>query len=119
MRNHIGKHYIQGQFEADSHRCGFCGRVGCDIKLTQIGSVENGTIHPESTCKYYYKFSYKSKAKIIKSYPCTNKPVSCDQCKGVFWSYNLEEHYQRSHSGLLCPEMITDEERRLLLTKKF
>ena len=42
--------------------------------LLTAGSQEHGTLHPQSHCKYFYKFSYKTKSTIIKSYPFTNKP---------------------------------------------
>ena len=115
MRKHIGTHIIKGHLHADSYRCGYCGDLGCDISLINSGSVENGTLHPTSHCKYYNKFSYnKTKTTLVKSNPCTNKPVPCEQCKGIFWSYNLAEHYKRMHTGVSCPEMITEDERKLL-----
>ena len=115
MRNHIVSHMIKGTLQFD--RCGYCGKLGCDIFLKLSGSLENGTYHPESHCKYFYKFSYKKKS--VKSYPCTNKPVACEQCKGVFWSYSLADHYRKSHFGVVCPEMISVEERTNLLNPKW
>ena len=67
-------------FVQDTHRCGYCGNVGCDISLINSSSQENDTLHPFSQCKYYNKFSYKPKTAIVKTYPCTNKPVPCKQC---------------------------------------
>ena len=40
---------------------------------------------------------------LIKSYPCTyKKPVSCEQCKAVYWSYNLFEQYRLTHASINC-----------------
>ena len=57
----------------------------------------------------------KKKERVVKSYPCSNRPVNCEQCNAVFWSYKLEFHYKSCHKGLTCPNMITEEERRLVL----
>ena len=62
-----------GHLEADRHRCGFCGTVGCNITLVNAGSIGKGMIYPSSHCKYYNKFNNKSKSTFIK---CTNKSAS-------------------------------------------
>ena len=33
MRNHIGYHIIHGDCSPNSHRCGYCGEIGCQISL--------------------------------------------------------------------------------------
>ena len=87
--------------------------LDCDISLVNSGSTENGTLHPTySQCNYYYKFSYnKTKQTILKSNHCTNKPVSCNQCKGIFWSYNLLEHYKLTFQVINCQQMVSEEEK--------
>ena len=80
---------------------------------------ENGTLHPTSHSNCYYKFSCnKTKQTIVKSNPCTNKPVSCYQCKGIFWSYNLFVCYKLTHQGINCPQMVSEEKKKLMLALK-
>ena len=53
----------------------------------------------------------KNYSKVIKSYPCSNPPVTCDQCKAVYWSYNLECHYLTAHKSIEFESLISKEER--------
>lgn len=111
MRNHIGKHILNKSTPPNVHMCGFCGSVGCSISIkVTSGFGVNATYGPESDCKFYIRFSLKKKKKVIDSYPCSNRPVVCDHCKKVFWSYNMKLHYGNTHPGIDCPEMITEEE---------
>jgi hypothetical protein len=47
-----------------------------------------------------FNFNYpvfSSAAKSTTFSPCTNHPVKCDLCQGIYWSYNLKIHYQQNH----------------------
>ena len=58
--------------------------------------------------------SQKSAEKSTKSSPCTNRPITCEHCKTVQWSYNLPKHCKEKHSDYPIPTTITDEENKLL-----
>ena len=57
------------------------------------------TLGPESNCSYFYQFSMKAAAKVTERSPCTNRPVKCDLCEQIYWSYNLEIHYKSMHKN--------------------
>ena len=59
----------------------------------------------------------KQKEKAVKSNPCTNRPIECKQCEEIIWPYNLEAHYKNTHNNLECPEMISVDEKRYILSK--
>ena len=119
MRNHVGKHILNKKVTPNVHQCGFCGEIGCSIAIrVTSGYGVNKTYGPDSDCKYSIRFSLKIRDKIVDSYPCTNRPVKCDHCSQIFWSYNLELHYSKSHPGIFCPSMISDEERRKVISSK-
>ena len=42
MRNHIGYHIIHGDCSPNSHRCGYCGEIGCQISLVVTSDVVRG-----------------------------------------------------------------------------
>ena len=116
MRRHVGVHILQEDLGVV---CGFCGMKDCSIELE--GGSERGktaTLVPGSNCEYLSKFSLKSAAKSTKSGPCTNRPVLCDQCKTVQWSYNLPIHFRSKHSDYPVPKRIADEEEKFMGIKK-
>ena len=43
--------------------------------------------------------------KISALNPCTNRPVKCDLCKLVVWSYNIRIHYEQTHPNNDLPEI--------------
>ena len=95
MRQHIGYHIINAHILSEPNLSGFCGSGGCDIKLlkTSIGFAK-----PFSTdCKFFRPFNLKSAAKSTTNSPCTNRPIECVLCKGVYSSYNKETHYKANH----------------------
>ena len=69
----------------------------------------------KSDCPYFYKFSENRSSKIRKTNPCLNRPVECEHCRDIVWSYNLSTHYKLKHKGIECTFKISDEERKLLL----
>ena len=83
------------------------------------------TLGPESNCSYFYQFSMKAAAKVTERSPCTNRPVKCDLCEQIYWSYNLEIHYKSMHknpnipSNQLLHHQITEEEKSKVLKKTF
>ena len=57
MRMHIGWHILNKDLESHSHRCGFCGFIGCSLSIiTTSGFGVNATTGPKSDCKLFYKF---------------------------------------------------------------
>jgi hypothetical protein len=119
MRNHIGLHILHGDCGQHPHRCGYCGEVGCTIGLEITSGYGNKTVYgPKSDCSYYTDISKRAENKFVKSYPCSNRPVICEQCQDCYWSYNLTEHYKIKHAGIMCPNQIPEEERKHMLSKK-
>ena len=87
----------------------------CSIDLVRgSGRGKTVTLIPGSNCAYQIKFSLKSAEKATKNGPCTNRPITCDRCKTVQWSYNLPKHYQDKHSDYPIPTTVTDAEKKLL-----
>ena len=116
LRMHIGKHILKGDITPHPNLCGYCGSIGCRIEIvTTSGFGVNSNQGPKSDCRHFYKFSMnKRKSKLIKSYPCSNRPVKCEHCDGTYWSYNLSSHYRSNHNNFECPEQISSEERKLM-----
>jgi hypothetical protein len=74
--------------------CGFCGIVGSKIDLTKTsGFGSRKTLGPNSNCSYFYGFSLKAAVKMTERSPCTNRPVKCDLCEKIYWSYNIQYHF--------------------------
>ena len=71
----------------------------------------------KSDCSYYYEFSMKNSEKVPNSYPCSNRPVKCDHCEEIYWTYNMETHHLAAHNEMNFNSLITDNERALI--KKF
>ena len=94
--------------------------MGCTtIGLEITSGYGNKTIYgPKSDCSYYTDISKRADNKFVKSYPCSNRPVICEQCQDCYWSYNLTEHYKIKHAGIMCPNQIPDEERKHMFSKK-
>ena len=106
LREHVGGHIIRKEVEDFS--CGFCGlKAGHSISLQ---STSHKTKIPQSNCPDYRKFSLASARTSTQNTPCTNRPVECDICKVVYWSYYLKKRYEENHAASVCPENISDEE---------
>ncbi len=128
MRNHISAHVINGSLQKDERLCGFCGKIGCNISFKlSSGYGKSKTYAPFSNCDYYREFKLKPASTTKASNPSTNRPVQCEVCKDtdnlekskhVYWSYNIEKHYQAAHSTLTPPELISQEEIQFLLNRK-
>ena len=55
----------------------------CHLNTSGFGI--NATYGPKSDCKLFYKFNMNKKSdKVDASYPCINRPVTCDHCKEVY-----------------------------------
>ena len=68
MRNHVGFHIIHKAVFNDSHRCGYCGNVGCIIQLvTTSGFGKSATQCPKSDCPYFTDISNRADNKLVKS----------------------------------------------------
>ena len=64
------------------------------------------------TASYSYKFNMNKKSsKVVASYLCSNRPVNCDQCKGVYWSYNFDAHFSLAHKSIQFKSLISNEEK--------
>jgi hypothetical protein len=125
MRLHVGWHIMHG-LTADPHRCGYCGLIGCNVSLVKTsGFGEKANYGPESDCEYHYKFNFAKKSsteeakKIPVSYPCLNRPVKCEHCEHIYWSYNMEAHHSKAHRGIDFEQLVTEEEVRLVKAWKF
>jgi len=123
MRQHIGQHLINNQIDDDSKTCGFCGKIGCSIALeVTSGRGANKTFGPVSRdCKYHYCFSLKSAEKVSAFNPCTNRPIKCELCSLVVWSYNMRSHYTLNHPNNDYPEkyLLSDDEIKKLKALSF
>jgi hypothetical protein len=113
-------------YNAWADRCGYCGLIGCNVSLVKTsGFGEKANYGPESDCEYHYKFNFAKKssteeAKTIPvSYPCLNRPVKCEHCEHIYWSYNMEAHHSKAHRGIDFEQLVTDEEVRLVKAWKF
>jgi hypothetical protein len=119
MRNHIGYHIIHGDCSPNSHRCVYCGEIGCQISLVVTSGCGKRVVYgPKSDCNYFTEISKRLDNRFVKSYPCSNRPVLCEQCQSYYWSYNLDVHYKQLHVGIQCPEQISQEERVFIISSK-
>ncbi len=71
--------------------------------IVTSGYGKNEIYGPKSDCRYFTDINKRTDNKLVKSYPCSNRPVICEQCDTSYWSYNLVEHYSKSHPCLECP----------------
>ena len=119
MRLHVGAHILKDNLK---DACGFCGEkvnIGkCNLEIAK-GSGRGKTTSevPKSGCEYFEKFSITSAAKGSKTSPCTNRPVECQVCKRVFWSYNMYDHVETCHSDYPKAEWVTKNEEKVALSK--
>jgi hypothetical protein len=72
----------------------------------------------QSVMSLFTDISKRTDNRLVKYYPCSNRPVICEQCNTCHWLYNLVEHYSKSHPCLECLEQIPPEERTFILSKK-
>ena len=98
----------------DVFRCGFCGEVGHTISLKK---TTHQTFIPHSNCSKRVKFSLKAAESAKKPNPCTNRPVECQVCEEVYWSYAMQKHYETSHPGQECPVKVSEQEKQWVLAK--
>jgi hypothetical protein len=103
------------------HRCGFCG-IECNkrielCKTSGAGLYATEGIAESSICDNGKWFTLKPAKKISKRTPCTNRPVNCKVCLGVFWSYNILIHYSNQHSHLTCDETCHPSEDEIIKVK--
>ena len=122
----IAKHIVNKESFGDNwvdleHRCGFCG-VECNkrielCKTSGAGVYATEGIAESSICDNGKWFTLKPAKKISKRTPCTNRPVNCKVCLGVFWSYNILIHYSNQHSHLTCDETCHPSEDEIIKVK--
>jgi hypothetical protein len=116
MRVHIAVHFAKEEIEKDEHLCGYCGQIGCSIAIVKTsGNGVRATFGPQSDCLLFREFSLKPAE---GSKICTNRPINCEICNAVFWSYNLEQHYFNKHKDQAFISKITTEEIRVLSNKR-
>ena len=97
----------------DVFSCGFCGgSSGCSVNFKK---TTHHTFIPTSNCKMYKKFSLKSAMTSTTNTPCTNRPVKCDCCSVVYWSYALEKHYKEKHPESECTEIVSEKEKDTMM----
>lgn len=122
FRSHIGSHILSGDLPTEV--CGYCGAMpACDTWLERSsGAGESKTVSANSNCLKFVKFSQKCAAKSTSTGRCTNRPEWCnaDACKSVcVWTYNMETHYQKYHTGKNVPSgfLISENERKVMKSK--
>ena len=49
---------------------------------------------------------------MVRLSPCTNRPIKCESCNNIIWSYNISAHYKLDHPTLLTPCYLSSEERK-------
>ena len=93
----MNKHLIE-----DCHRCGFYGLIGCTLSLQKRSGYGDSKIFgAQSYCQYHHRFSMKVSDKVPKAYPCSNRPVKCEYCDEIYWSYHMEAHHLSKHKGMI------------------
>ena len=98
MLQHVAGHIVREEISADMNRCGFCGRLGCQIALVKTSG--NGTkklLGQSSDCPYFVPHKLEWMKKSTKTCPSSNHPVQCPLCPRVYWSYNMIDHYKSCH----------------------
>ena len=119
MRNHAGFQIINKHDEFDAHRCGFCGEISYTIDLVTTSRYGNNAAYgPKSDFAYFTDISKRTNNNLVLSNPCSNRPVHCELCETVYWSYNLASHYLLIHPGIKCPEQISKKEFEFIKIKK-
>ena len=104
---------MQIRNDIDVFSCGFCGgSSGCSVNFKK---TTHHTFIPTSNCKMYKKFSLKSAMTSTTNTPCTNRPVKCDCCSVVYWSYALEKHYKEKHPESECTEIVSEKEKDTMM----
>ena len=116
IRNHAASHQLHTPSLSTDEPCGLCCNIHCkleiDITHHTRAALEKGTgtVPPSAivqhNCETYpdlepFPFKFCNKTKV--GFPCTNRPVFCQDCPGVphfIWSWNIEQHYRYSHAGM-------------------
>ena len=115
----IAKHFLNE--DSVPNACMYCG-IHCNNPLSITGTSgygKNTTFGPGHTgCPYFRKFNLKSAASTSENQPSSNRPFECPIWHNVYCYYFLENHYTQSHAGLLCPFIVSQEEKTKVLSKK-
>ena len=119
MRLHVGAHILTDTL---LNACGFCGEImnggKCYIEIVKrSGRGQTASEVPNSACEYFEKFSIASAEKGSKRSPCTNRPVECQVCKRVFWSYNMFHHIESSHTDYPPSDWKIKDEEKIAVCK--
>ena len=115
MRLHVAKHILKN--DVDVFACGYCGESSGEHKIS-LKKTTHQTLIPQSNCPKMIKFSLAAAAKAAGRNPFLNRPVACEVCKEVYWSYALKKHFERSHIGHTCNIIVSEEEKQWVLSKK-
>ena len=113
MVQHIGQHIVRkdSKIEENHNTCGYCGKSGnCSISIV----TNNKTDSPYSKCTNFYKFSIVAASHSSKTSPCTNRPVKCNICSEINWTFNMTIHYKTFHPTCNSTEFITLSEIAVL-----
>ncbi|KZV63612.1 hypothetical protein PENSPDRAFT_757800 [Peniophora sp. CONT] len=132
-RAHLGWHYAHKKFDTGLHQptsndkfqfpsespcCCFCGSPSCRTYLSLRGGAEK-TVYHSSDCPHkptkgvtYGKEGFVG----TKKRPSTNAPIVCHHCPDLghrlhlaVASYDLEEHYNRTHSEYATPHKLSGQ----------
>ena len=102
MRTHVAKHILSNHCVKNC--CGFCGlSCNCILELRKSSAYGlNANFKPFSNCSLFYSFSLAPVEKVGSF--CSNRPIVCKICRNVFWSYNMQDHYEDHHNGVTFPQ---------------
>jgi hypothetical protein len=50
-----------------------------------------------SSCTHFQSYSNKAAANSSGRSPCTNRLISCPNCKDLIWTYNISTHFNNRH----------------------
>ena len=90
---------------------GFCGLSSCTIGLRYNIKDNFKTVY---NCEYMKVFDIKSDETSTKSMPCSNRPIKCQSCYVIVWSYNHSKHFKSDHPNDVVPRGRSDERKTLL-----
>ena len=119
LRNHAASHLLT-KTSIVGEPCGLCCSTACtlrvDVRLANVRTILDNDYEtaPEIEAKSMVEincdtfpdtppFKYNF-CKDVAGYPSTNKPVLCRDCSSpgselFIWSYNIENHYKKHHTG--------------------
>ena len=66
-------------------------------------------------CEYTEVSNIKSTETPTKSMPRSNRPIKCQNCDVILWSYNHSKHFESDLPNELVPHGIPEKERKMVV----